>query len=82
MGDIMKKDKKLQNKSSNQVTNKQSTNKVTNKNQANVTDKNCNKVTNKARNNMKVSNEQIGFDDSESKSFQLDENDDHSFELK
>ena len=49
-------------------------NKVTNSNKKNVSNRSNNKVTNK-------SNNSIGFEN-ESKSFQLDDNDEHSFELK
>lgn len=46
------------------------------KNSNKVTNKNTNKVTD----NLKNSNEKIGFEDS--KSFEYDENSDHSFELR
>lgn len=61
-----------------------------NKKQSNVTDKNNNKVTDcnaknvSTKSNNKVSNKSnknIGFEN-ESKSFELDENDEHSFELR
>ena len=65
----MKKNKNMQ----SNITNK-SNNKVTDCNSKNVTNKSNNKVSNKSNNN-------IGFEN-ESKSFQLDENDEHSFELR
>ena len=45
--------------------------------------KNCNnnKVSNSAKNNRTSDKKEIGFDD-EDKSFNLDENEDHSFELR
>ncbi len=41
----------------------------------------CNKVSNKSKNKMNDKSNDIGFSN-ESKSFQLDENDEHSFELR
>lgn len=64
----MKKNKNMQ----SNITNK-SNNKITDCNAKNVTNKSNNKITNKSEN--------IGFENS-TKSFQLDENDEHSFELK
>ncbi len=48
------------------------------KNSNNVTNKSTNKVTNNLKN--ANSNEKLGFEDS--KSFEYDENSDHSFELR
>lgn len=53
-----------------------------NNNVKNSLNKNCKSCNNKSNNNIKNSNQVNGFDDDESKSFELDENDDHSFELK
>lgn len=41
----------------------------------------CNKVSNKSKNKMNDKSNDIGFSN-ESKSFQLDDNDEHSFELR
>ena len=49
----------------------------------NVSNKNSNKVMNcDTHKTNKVTNENIGFYDEYSHSFHLDENDDHSFELR
>lgn len=69
----MKKNKKTQSVKDCNVTNN-SNNNVTNNSNNNVTNKSNNNVTNR-------SNSNIGFEN-ETKSFQLDENDEHSFELK
>lgn len=63
---------KKSNKQSN-ITNK-SNNKVTDCDKKSVKNKSNNKVCDKSNNN-------IGFEN-ESKSFKLDENDEHSFELR
>ena len=44
-----------------------------------MVDKTDNRVSNKSNN---ITNEKMGFDDEDSHSFHLDENDDHSFELR
>lgn len=67
--------KKNNMKNSNKVSNVCNS---SNKN-SNITNK-SNSITNSNKN--RVTNEKMGFDDEESYSFRLDENDDHSFELR
>ena len=53
------------------------------KSRNNTSTKNCNSCNNKVSNESKNKVSNIGFDDNdESRSFHLDENDDHSFELR
>lgn len=65
MGDIMKKDKKVQSRSKSNMKN--------NNNNSNI------KNTSNSKN---ASNKGMGFDVEANRSFKLDENNEHSFELR
>lgn len=74
MGDKMKKNMNKQSKTNTNITNSCKNN-ITDKNQDNKISNQSSQKTNK------VSNSNIGFEN-ESKSFELDDDDSHSFELR
>lgn len=59
----------------------QSNNKVNNRQQNKITNRNNNKISNKKSCNVTDSNKNVGFV-SDSGSFELDEDSEHSFELR